>query len=325
VGRRVTSRARHAVLRRLLAAVAVLWGAVTVTFFAVALAGGDQVAAILGPEAASVPGLREETAARFGLDRPLLAQYLDRLGGLFTGDLGVSYQRGVPVSSLLAGQIGPTLQLAVSAAVFGAVLAVGLTVLTAGGGRVARGAASLLELLAVAVPPFWFGIALLWIFSFTLGWFPAFGAAGIASLVLPTLALALPVAGVLAQVMRQELDVADRRPFALSARARGLGPKELVWRHTLRHTLVPVTTLSAWGLGTLIGGAVLVEKVFSRPGVGRVLVDAVSHRDTAVVSAVVVLAALAFVVTNLLAELLYPVIDARLRSRVPDAAPETAR
>ena len=301
-------------LRRVAAGVAVLWGAVTLTFLAVALTGGNQVDSIIGPDAASVPGLREQVIAQHGLDRPLLVQYADRLGGLLTGDLGWSYQRGRPVSVLLAGQVGPTLALAGTAAVTGLGLAVLLAVATAGRGRAVRRAASALEALVVALPPFWLGIVLLSVFSFGLRWFPAFGADGPASLVLPALALALPIAGVLAQVMRQELEVAEGRPFALSARARGLGERQLLVRHTLRHALLPVTTLSAWTIGTLVGGAVLVEQVFSRPGLGRVLVEAVKHRDTPVVTAVVTLAALVFVVTSALADLLYPVIDARLRT-----------
>lgn len=304
----------RSVLRRVVAGVAVLWGAVTLTFLAVALTGGNQVDSIIGPDAASVPGLREQVAAQYGLDRPLIVQYADRLGGLLTGDLGWSYHRGQSVWGLLADQVGPTLALAATAAVTGVGLAVLTAVATAGRGRAVRRAASALEALVVALPPFWLGIVLLSVFSFGLRWFPAFGADGPASLVLPALALGLPIAGVLAQVMRQELEAAGGRPFALSARARGLGERQLLLRHTLRHALLPVTTLSAWTIGTLVGGAVLVEQVFSRPGLGRVLVEAVKHRDTPVVTAVVTLAALVFVVTSALADLLYPVIDARLRT-----------
>jgi peptide/nickel transport system permease protein len=300
-------------LRRVLTGLVVLWGAVTVTFFAIAATGGDQVDAVLGPEAANTPALREQVAAEYGLDHPLLVQYADRLGSLLTGDLGRSYQRDEPVRALLAGQVIPTVELAAAAAVTGLVLAVLLTVLVAGGGRIVRSFASVLEILAVAVPSFWLGILLLSVFSFSLRWFPAFGAHGFSGLVLPTVALAVPVAGVLAQVMHQEIDLVATRPFVLTARARGSGPAGLLFRHTLRHALMPAVTMSAWVLGTLIGGAVLVEKVFSRPGLGTVLVDAVRHRDTPVVSAVVILAAAVFVVANIVADLLYPVIDARLR------------
>ncbi|AEH09358.1 MULTISPECIES: ABC transporter permease [Protofrankia] len=299
-------------LRRFLTGILVLWGAVTVTFFAVS-AAGDQVDAILGPQAANLPGLRERVAAEYGLDRPLPVQYLDRLASLATGDFGRSYQRSQPVTRLLGSQILPTLQLALSAALVGLLLALIATVITAGRGRIVRTGTSVFEVLAVAVPPFWLGILLLSLFSFNLRWFPAFGSHGVSGLVLPTLALAIPISGVLAQVMRQELELVEGRPFVLSARARGQSRLGLLLRHTLRHALLPATTMSAWVLGTLVGGAVLVEKVFSRPGLGTVLVNAVQHRDTPVVSAVVILAALIFVVANTLADTLYPVIDARLR------------
>ncbi len=240
-------------------------------------------------------------------------QYLDRLASLATGDFGRSYQRNEPVTRLLASQILPTLELALSAAVIGLLLALVATVITAGRSRIVRTGTSVFEVLAVAIPPFWLGILLLSIFSFNLRWFPAFGSHGVSGLVLPTLALAIPISGVLAQVMRQELELVEGRPFVLSARARGQSRLGLLLRHTLRHALLPATTMSAWVLGTLVGGAVLVEKVFSRPGLGTVLVNAVQHRDTPVVSAVVIIAALIFVVANTLADTLYPVIDVRLR------------
>ncbi|WP_261566746.1 ABC transporter permease [Frankia gtarii] len=303
--------------RRVLTGLLVLWGAVTVTFFAVTATGGDQIDAILGPQAANLPGLRAQVAADYGLDRPLAVQYLHRLASLAVGNFGRSYQRNEPVNRLLSSQILPTLQLALSAAVVGLLLAVAVTVLTAGRGRIVRTGTSVLEMLAVAVPPFWLGVLLLSLFSFSLRWFPAFGDHGLSGLVLPSLALAIPIGGVLAQVMRQELELIQTRPFVLSARARGQGRLGLLLRHTLRHALLPAITMSAWVLGTLVGGAVLVEKVFSRPGLGTVLVEAVRHRDTPVVSAVVILTAAVFVVAGTLADLLYPVIDARLRESDP--------
>jgi peptide/nickel transport system permease protein len=301
------------IVRRTVAAIGVLLGVVTVTFFAVSASGGDQVDAILGPTAADLPGLRQQVVAEYGLNKPLIVQYADRLGSLLSGNLGWSYQENEPVARLLGSQAMPTLELATSAAITSVALALLITIATAGRNRILRGAVSLAEVLAVAVPSFWLGIVLLTVFSFQLHWFPSFGAQGAASLVLPTLALALPIAGVLAQVLRRELELAESRPFALSARARGLSPRALLVRHSLRHALLPLVTMSAWILGSLISGAVLVEQVFSRPGLGSVLVNAVQHRDTPVVTAVVTIAATVFVVANTIADVLYPVIDARLR------------
>jgi peptide/nickel transport system permease protein len=305
------------VLRRLLSGVLVVWGAATATFAAVRLMPGDPVDAVLGPSLTSTPGLRAQITRDYGFDRPLPVQYADYLGRLLHGDLGRSYQRDVPVSRLLGDQIGPTVQLALAAAATAVLIAVLAVVLTAGRGRIARGIASVLELLAVSVPNFWLGLVLLSLFSFKLRVFPSVGATGGLGLVLPTLTLALPLGGVLAQVVRQELELAGTRPFATTVRARGAGERRLVLRHTLRHALTPVATLSAWITGSLIGGTVLIENIFARPGLGRVLVSAVTSKDIPVVTAVVLLSAVAFVVVNTVVDLLYPVIDARLRTEDP--------
>ena len=301
--------------RRLLAGVLVLWGAATLTFLALHLIPGDEVDAILGPSLTVTPQLRAQVAAEYGLDHPLIVQYLDYVGRLLRGDLGRSYQRDMPVSRLLAEQVGPTVQLALAAAVTGFLVAILAVLITAGSGRFGRWLASVLELLAVSVPSFWLGLVLLTFFSFKFAIFPSVGASGPVGLVLPTLTLALPLGGILAQVIRQELELAGGRPFALSVRARGISEFRLVLRHTLRHAITPVVTLSAWVIGSLIGGTVLVENIFARPGIGRVLVSAVASRDTPVVTAIVLLSAVAFVVVNTVVDLLYPVIDPRLRGQ----------
>lgn len=300
-------------LRRLAAGVVVVWAAATVTFFALHAVPGDAVAALLGPDAAITPELRQQVIHQDGLDLPLFTQYVDRLAALAHGDLGRSYQLAEPVTRLLADQVGPTLRLASAALVTALALAVLAATVTAGRGRVARAVATGLELVAVSVPSFWLGIVLLTVFSFRLHLFPATGATGPAGLVLPTVSLAVPLAGVLTQVIGQELTLAGDQPFALTARARGLGETALLLRHTLRHALLPVTTVSGWVLGSLVGGAVLVENIFARPGLGRVLVDAVNSRDIPVVTALVLLSAVAFVVVNLVVDVLYLVIDPRLR------------
>lgn len=303
--------------RRLLAGVAVLWGAATLTFLTLHAIPGDEVDAIIGPSLTAGPEVRAQVVHEYGLDQPLGWQYLRYLGTLATGDLGRSYQRDMPVSRLLAGQVGPTLQLAAAAAVTALLIAVLAVLVTAGTGRVGRTVASVLELLAVSVPNFWLGLILLTFLSFRFPVFPSLGASGVAGLVLPTVTLALPLGGVLAQVMRQELELADARPFATTVRARGAGEFRLVLVHTLRHALTPVVTLAAWMAGSLIGGTVLVENIFARPGIGRILVQAVSSRDIPVVTAIVLLSAVVFVLVNIVVDVLYPVIDARLRAEAP--------
>ncbi len=305
------------VLQRLAAGAVVVWGAATLTFFAVHLVPGDTVAALIGPGTPVTPALRHQILAESGLDDPLAVQYAHSMGALLRGDLGRSYQLNQPVGQLLAGQVAPTLQLAVGSLVCALLLALLAAIATAGRGGATRTIVSAVELFIVSVPSFWLGIVLLTVFSFRFRLFPAAADGSLSALVLPTLALALPLAGVLAQVIRQELEQTDARPFVLTARARGLGETRLLLRHTLRHALLPVTTLSGFLLGGLFGGTVLIENIFARPGLGRILVRAVEARDIPVVTALVLLSAVAFVVINIVVDLLHPVIDARLREVTP--------
>ncbi|MET9920303.1 ABC transporter permease [Streptomyces sp. NPDC059605] len=302
------------VARRFGAGLVVLWGAATVSFLVLHLVPGDVVDTVLGPSTAATPELRERIRADYGLDEPLPVQYLRQLAGLLTGDLGRSYQLGLPVGDVLAGQIGPTVELALAATVPALLIAFVAAVATAGRGRVARAVVSGLELLAVSVPSYWLGILALTFLSYRFRLLPAAGDQGPAALILPALTLALPIGGVLARVVRQELDEALARPFALTARARGASERTVLLRHTLRHAALPVATLSGWIVGSLLGGAVLTETVFARPGLGRVLVTAVTAKDVPVVTALVLLSAAAFVVVNLLVDLAYLVIDPRLRT-----------
>ncbi|MFF0739945.1 ABC transporter permease [Streptomyces sp. NPDC004111] len=300
--------------RRLGAGVLVLWGAATLAFAALHLVPGDVVDTVLGPGVAATPELRARIGADYGLDDPLPVQYLRQLAALAGGDLGTSYQLGLPVREVLAGQIGPTVELAVTATVLALLIAFVAAVATAGRGRVARTLASGFELLAVSLPSYWLGILGLTFLAYRFQLLPAAGGEGPAALVLPALTLALPIGGVLARVVRQELDTALGTPFTLSARARGATEKDVLLRHTLRHAALPVATLSGWVVGSLLGGAVLTETVFARPGLGRVLVTAVTSKDIPVVTALVLLSAAAFVLVNLVVDLAYLVIDPRLRA-----------
>jgi peptide/nickel transport system permease protein len=212
---------------------------------------------------------------------------------------------------VIADRIGPTLTLAVTAAVLGIALALTLAVTTRR--PWARRVSSTTELVVVSTPSFLIGIVLLSVFSFRLGWFPVSGDQGVAALVLPAVTLALPVAGVLTQVLRDGLDRALDEPFVVTARARGLGERAVLVRHTLRHALLPVITLIGWLFGVLLGGAVIVETVFGRPGLGQVTLQAVTSEDLPVVLAVVVFSAFVYVVVNTLADLACLVVDPRLR------------
>lgn len=306
--------ARH-VGSRLASGIFVLWGAATLCFLVLSLRG-DTVAAIVGDGPPPTPELRARIVAEYGLDDPLWTRYLRWLGSLLTGDLGWSYQRDQPVTRLLSSQVGPTVQLAIAAAVAGVVIALLAAAFLSGRGRLTDMLLTGTSVVSVSVPTFWVGALLLGLFSFALPLFPSIGDTGPPGLVLPALTLAFPIAGALTQVMAQEIRTAESQPFALTVRARGATERRLRLTHTVRHSLLPALTLTGWVLGTLFGGAVLIENVFARPGLGRVLVAAAAGRDLPVVTAVVLLSATAFVVINLIVDLLLPLVDPRLRAEV---------
>ncbi|MES2251219.1 MAG: ABC transporter permease [Pseudomonadota bacterium] len=297
---------------RLGASLVVAWGSTTAAFVALHALPGN-VADILAGDL-DYPGLREAIAAEWGLDRSLPAQYLDFLWRIAGGDFGTSYELRRPVADVVASQLWPTVQLALSAGVLALLIAVAVAVLTSGQGRAARAVASFVELVFASTPVFWLGILLLMAFSFTLQWFPVSGAASGWALVLPAVTLALPTAGLLTQVLREAMEKALEQPFVVTVRARGLSEWHVRTRHVLRHAALPVMTLGGWIIGGLLGGAVITEKVFGRPGLGTVTLNAVLSHDVPIVLAVVLLAAFIHVAASTLLDLLYVLIDPRLKA-----------
>ena len=300
---------------RVLAAVGVLWGAATLTFLALLAIPGDIAYAIVGgPDSNPSPEVLAQVRAEYGLDRPWWEQYGGYLLRLATGDLGTSYGFHSPVVQLIGEQVGPTVALATSAAVVAVLGAVVVALATAGRRPAVRGTVSGVELVLASLPSFWLGIVLLTVFSFGLGWFPAIGGEGWRGLVLPTLTLALPLGAVLSQVARAAVEEVLEEPFVVTARARGLSDAAVRVRHVLRHTLVPLTTMSGFVVGGLFGGAVITETLFNRAGLGRLLLSAVNSKDMPVVLGLVLLSAAVYVVINLVVDATYPLIDPRLRS-----------
>lgn len=266
----------------------------------------------LGLSAAEVASLRQA----YGADVPLLQQYLAAIGSFATGDLGYSVQYGTPVATLLVEALPGTLALAVTGFVLAVVLAVGIAALSALAPFAwLRGALRSAPSLFAAVPVFWLAIVLVQVFSFRLGLVPVIGASPAQALVLPVLALAVPISAPLAQVLVRSIDEVRLAPFVAVAAAKGASEWWLLTRTVARNALLPTLTIAGVLLGELIGGAVVTETVFGRAGVGRLTEQAVASQDVPVLQGVVVLAALTFVVVNLVVDLLYPVLDPRTRSR----------
>ncbi len=244
----------------------------------------------------------------------MLVQYLHYLGGLLRGDLGTSYILKQPVTGVITEQLGSDAGSDPDRArrcpgssrwrspCSPRTAAVGCR-------RIGSG----LEIFLAALPQYWLGIVLLVVFAFQLRLLPVVGDSGPEGLVLPALTLALPLAGFLGQVTRDEFSSAMEQPFAVSARARGMSDWAVRWRHALRHALLPGLTLSGWALGSLFSTAVIVESVFVRPGLGRVLVDAVTSKDMPVVIGVTLFVAAVYVLANLLVDIAFVRVDPRLR------------
>ncbi|EJJ0549019.1 ABC transporter permease [Cronobacter sakazakii] len=295
-------------------ALLVLWASFTVSFVLLQLLPGDAIAIKfqnpeLGLNAAQIAQMR----TAYGADAPLWRQYLESLGGAVRGDFGFSLQAGVPVSALLAESLPATLRLAALGFTLALVIAVLLAALsTLSYGRALRRAFAALPSLFVAVPTFWLGITLIQLFSFQWRLIPVINPGFWEGLILPVMTLAVPISAPLAQLLIRNIDVVMHQPFVTVARAKGASHRGVLWRHVARNALLPVLTVAGLLLGELIAGALVTETVFGLNGLGQLTRDAVNNQDLAVLQAIVVVAALGFVLINLLVDLLYPLLDPRL-------------
>ncbi|MGW1534853.1 ABC transporter permease [Streptomyces aureus] len=307
---------RGYVIKRLAQAAGVLWAAYTVAFLVLDYLPGDPVTAMAGAGMESgqvdprqIATLRHE----YGFDQPVLTQYAQYLGRAVRGDFGDSVATGRPVASTLADALPQTLQLTASALLLAVVLGGGLAVAaTYTTRRWLRQFLLSLPPLGVSVPTFWVGLLLVEAFSFRLRWFPAFGNDGPRALVLPALTLAVPTGAQIAQVLAKSLFTALDQAYVETARAKGAGRWRVHLRHALRNASLPALTVVGLLVGQLIAGSVVVETVFSRDGLGRVTAAAVTAQDIPVVQGVVAFGALIFVTTNLVVDLVYPLLDPRI-------------
>ena len=301
--------------RRLTWNAGMLWLVASVTFAALRVAPGGPLTAMAGPGVATSPAALHALSVRYGLDKPLAVQYVDYLWRLLHGNLGQSFSLQLPVSTVLASALPSTLALTFTALVFAWLIAVASVLATASRGPVAESAGRGVEVAMTSLPDFWIGLELLTLFGFTLHWVPAAGGTSLPALVVPALALAIPLAGYIAQLIRQSFEDALDQPFAFTALARGMSDAGVRVRHALRHAVLPGVSFSGVAVGWLISGSVVVEKIFARPGIGSVVLDGVSNRDYPVVLGVALVVAVTYAVVNLLVDILYPVIDPRLGVR----------
>jgi peptide/nickel transport system permease protein len=310
--------------RRIGVAIVLIWAVASIVFLAIRLVPGDPAELLLSqggvaPDPATVAELHEQ----LGLDRPILAQYIDNFRHLLSGDLGRSLQDGSSVSSEVARRLPRTLELIIAAALFAVLFGIpsGLFAAVQRGGILDR-IATYLSALALAVPVFVVGTLLVLVFAQTLRWVPAGGYVPLDQdvlehfilLSLPAFTIALGLAATVFRMTRASVLDVSQRDFVRTARAKGVGPVRLLLHHVLRNALMPVVTVLALHLGTLLGGTVLVEYVFNYPGLSGLLVEAVNARDYPMVEGVVLVISVLFVALNLAVDLLYAVLDPRVRT-----------
>ncbi len=304
--------------RRLLGLLLTLLAVSLVVFVVLEVLPGDVAEVMLGTE------VREDTLAalrrQLGLDRPAYVRYLTWIGGLIVGDLGTSHTYGVPVAELIGERLLVTVPLAALAFLLSTLIAIPLGMYAAARrGRPGDWGVMAFSQIGLAIPNFWFAILLILVFAVWLGWFPAGGFPGwsegagsaLRALLLPALALALSEAAILARITRSAVLETLGADYVRTARAKGLGPGEVMRRHVLRNALIPVTTIMGMQFAFLLAGAVIVENVFTLPGLGRLLLQAIFQRDVIVVKDTVLILAGMVVTVNFLVDLLYAAIDPR--------------
>lgn len=295
---------------RLIGALIVLWLVATAIFVAVRMVPGDPAEAIMGgPGSQASAEALAAARAQYGLDLPILEQYWIFLTDLAVGNFGNSYALKQPVVQILTERFPATLQLALVALVLGWILAFILAALASRSTRFGNFVGTLIEVVAAAIPHFWLGSVLIIIFSTWLGILPSIHNNQLSGLILPALTLAIPIAGFLAQLMRDSLTAAMGSNFALAARTRGATEWQVFFRHGFRHAALPALNLTGWAFASLISGAVVVEEVFARPGIGRTLLSAVIARDIPMVTGVAIISALVFMIVMFVVEAVQQLIN----------------
>ncbi|MGH8011014.1 MAG: ABC transporter permease [Candidatus Binataceae bacterium] len=299
-------------VRRILGLIPVALGVATLTFGLIHMVPGDPVVAMLGESAS--PGDIVAMRHQLGLDRPIWQQYLSFLDGLVHGNLGTSISTNEPVSRLIAQRYPATLELAFAGLVVAVVVAFPLGIIAgANPGGVGDLSAMGFAIVGISIPHIYLGPLLMIIFSLDLGWLPLTGRGGIAHLVLPAITLGTALAAIVARMLRQSVVQTLQTDYMRTARGKGLSRIAALLRHGLRNALTPVITLLGLEAGALLTGAIITEVIFSWPGLGRLLITAISARDYPLVEGCVLTFAMSYVVVNMLTDFAYSLADPRIR------------
>jgi peptide/nickel transport system permease protein len=299
-------------IRRLLLTIPVMLGVATLVFALIHLVPGDPAQAMLGETAPQADVLKLRHS--LGLDQPLLTQYRTFMTGLARGDLGTSFRYNVPVTAQIREKFPNTATLAVAAMCFAILFAIPLGILAA----VFRGtfidhAAMTLALAGISMPNFWLGPLLAILFAVRLGWLPVSGTGGLSHLILPAVTLGAALSAILARMTRATLLEELRELYVLAARARGLSGMRAVVKHAFRNSLIPIVTIIGLQFGAVLTGTIITETIFAWPGLGRLLIQAISFRDYPLVQGCILFISVTYVAMNLLTDLTYGLLDPRIR------------
>ena len=285
-----------------------------IVFFIINLAPGDVVAQLTGGDA--TPEEIAEIRADLGLDQPIIVRYLKYLSGLVRGDLGKSYLNGRSVFDAYMEKLPATLKLALASIFVSIIISIPLGISSAvHHGSIRDNVGMVAALLGLSMPNFWLGLLLIIAFSLNLGWLPSGGAEGFKSIILPAITVGTGLTAMLTRTTRSSMLDVIRQDYLRMARAKGVPEKVVIRKHALRNALIPVITVIGTQLGSCLGGAILTETVFAWPGVGRLILDAVNSRDIPMVTGCIILKTITISIILLIVDLLYAVVDPRIRAQ----------
>lgn len=303
------------VLQRAFSLVFVLFGVSLLTFSLIFFTPGDSAEIVLRAQTAENPSQEaiDEFRTQHGLDEPIPIQYVDWMGGVLRGNLGESYYHDTSVTTMIVQRFGETAELAVAAMAVALVIAIPAGVISATyRGRFPDHLSQLASLLGISMPNFWLGYLLILVFSLYLGLFPVSGAGSFRELVLPAVTLGSGIAAIVTRLLRSSMLEVMEEDYIDTARSKGLVERIVIYKHALRNALIPVVTIVGLQFGYLLNGAVIVEIVFQRPGLGKLLIEGIFARDYPVVQGLVLVIGVIFVVSNLLVDVAYRYIDPRI-------------
>lgn len=302
------------VIKRIFLLIPILLGMTIIVFSMLHLAPGDPIDLIVGPNV--TPEVRENIRHQYGLDRPVAVQYVSFVKRLLRGDLGQSILQHKPVAEIILEKFPVTLELGLTSLVISFLIAVPIGVKAAVKRNTVTDYGSMsLSLVGMSMPTFWFGLMLLYLFAYKLRLFPISGYGTWRHLFLPAMAIGITDAALTARMVRSSMLEVIRQDYIRTARSKGLSEKAVINRHALKNALIPIITLLGLRIGWIMGGSVVVEIVFTRPGLGRMMVEAILSRDYPVVQGGMVVLTTAVILGNLLADVLYAVVDPRIKLR----------